>query len=115
MKTNQNSLCLFLFFMVKLVCLSVFSFLQLLEEINNCFKKLDLLSSSLVSLLLSYALQTSQVLHISMNAQLTYEPNVLQHFRPDGIFFFSRDLFDDVMSVHNWRNVKWFPCLHSLM
>ena len=27
------------------------------------------------------ALQTSQVLHISMNAQLTHEPIVLQHFQ----------------------------------
>ena len=51
------------------------------------------------------ALQTSQVLHISMNAQLTYEPIVLQHFQPDGKFFFSRDMFADVMSVHN-RNMK---------
>ena len=30
------------------------------------------------------ALQTSQVLHISMNAQLTYEPIVLLHFQPNG-------------------------------
>ena len=51
------------------------------------------------------ALQTSRVLHISMNAQLTYEPIVLQHFQPNGIFFSSRDLFADVMSVHN-RSVK---------
>ena len=41
------------------------------------------------------ALQTSQVLHISMNAQLTYEPIVLKHFQPDGKFFLSRDLFAD--------------------
>ena len=32
-------------------------------------------------------LQTSQVLHISMNTQLTYEPIVLQHFPPDGKIF----------------------------
>ena len=51
------------------------------------------------------ALQTSQVLHVSMNAQMTYEPLVLQHFQPDGNFFFSRDLFADVMSVHN-KNMK---------
>ena len=51
------------------------------------------------------ALQTSQVLHISMNTQMTYEPIVLKHFQPDGKFFFSRDLFADVMSVHN-RNIK---------
>ena len=47
------------------------------------------------------ALQTSQVLHISMNAQLMYEPIVLEHFQPDGKFFFSRDLFADVMNVCN--------------
>ena len=45
-------------------------------------------------------LQTSQGLHISMNAQMTYEPIVLEHFQPDGNFF-SRDLFADVMSVNN--------------
>ena len=39
-----------------------------------------------------------------MNAQMTYEPIVLEHFQPDGNFF-SRDLFADVMSVHN-RNRK---------
>ena len=33
------------------------------------------------------ALQTSQVLHISMNTQLMYEPIVLKHFQPDGNFF----------------------------
>ena len=33
------------------------------------------------------ALQISQVLHISMNAQITYEPIVLEHFQPDGNFF----------------------------
>ena len=49
------------------------------------------------------ALQTSQVLHISMNAQLTYEPIVLLHFQRKS--FFLRDLFANVMSVHN-RNVK---------
>ena len=32
-------------------------------------------------------LQTSRVLHISMNAQLTHEPIVIKHFQPDGIFF----------------------------
>ena len=46
------------------------------------------------------ALQTSQVLHILMNTQLTYEPIVLKHFKPDGKFFFSRDLFADITSVH---------------
>ena len=51
----------------------------------------------------SSAFQTSQVLHISMNAQLTYEPIVLQHFQHDGKFFSSRDLFADVMSAHNWN------------
>ena len=51
------------------------------------------------------ALQTSQVLHISMNAKLTYEPTVLEHFQPDEKFFLSRDLFADVTSVHN-RNMK---------
>ena len=50
-------------------------------------------------------LQTSQVLNISMNAPLTYEPIVLQHFQPDGNFFLSRDLLADFMSVHN-RNMK---------
>ena len=40
-----------------------------------------------------------------MNAQLMYEPIVLYHFQPDGKFFFARDLFADVMSVHN-RNMK---------
>ena len=34
------------------------------------------------------ALQTSQVLHISMNAQLTYESIVLKHFEPHGKLFF---------------------------
>ena len=29
----------------------------------------------------------------------------LEHFQPDGNFYFSRDLFADVMSVHN-RNMK---------
>ena len=50
-----------------------------------------------------------------MNAQLMYEPIVLEHFQPDGLnvvkFFFSRDLFADVMSVRS-RNglnvVKFF-------
>ena len=51
------------------------------------------------------ALQTSCVLHISMNAPMTYEPIVLQHFQPDGKFFFLRDSFADIMSVHN-RNMK---------
>ena len=45
------------------------------------------------------ATKTSQVLHTSMNAQLTHEPIVLYEN------FFPRDLFDDVMSVHN-RNMK---------
>ena len=31
------------------------------------------------------ALQTSQVLHISMNTQLTSEPIVLKHFQPNGL------------------------------
>ena len=43
--------------------------------------------------------------HISMNAQMTYEPIVLLHFQPERNFFFSRDLFADVMSVYN-RNMK---------
>ena len=47
------------------------------------------------------ALQTSLVLHISMNAQLRYESIVLLHFQSHGKFFFSRDLFADVMSMHN--------------
>ena len=51
------------------------------------------------------ALQTYRVLHISMIAQLTYELIALQRFQSDGKFFFSRDLFADVMSVHN-RNMK---------
>ena len=51
------------------------------------------------------ALQTSLVLHISMNAQLTYESIVLLHFQSQGKLFFSRDLFADIMSVHN-RNMK---------
>ena len=51
------------------------------------------------------ALQTSQVLPISINAQLTYEPIVLEHFQPDEKFFLSRDLFADVTNVHN-RNMK---------
>ena len=34
------------------------------------------------------ALQTSQVLRISMNAQLTYEPIVLEHFQHNGKLFF---------------------------
>ena len=38
-----------------------------------------------------------------MNAQLTYEPIVLQHFQHDGKLFFLRDLFADVMSMHNWN------------
>ena len=51
------------------------------------------------------ALQTSQVLHISMNAQLMYEPIALYHFQPDGKFVFSGDFFADIMSVNN-RNMK---------
>ena len=47
---------------------------------------------------------TSQVLHILMNAQLTYEPIVLSHFQPKGKFFLG-DSFADVMSMHN-RNMK---------
>ena len=47
------------------------------------------------------ALQTSLALHISMNAQLTHESIVLLHFQSNGKFFFSRDLFADVMSMHN--------------
>ena len=50
------------------------------------------------------ALQTSQELHISMNAQLTSEPIYFEDFQLMGIFF-SRDLFADVMSVYN-RNMK---------
>ena len=48
--------------------------------------------------------QTSQVLHILMNAQLTYEPIVLT-FQPNGKFYFSRNLLADIMSMHN-RNMK---------
>ena len=51
------------------------------------------------------ALQTSQVLHISMNTQLMYEPIVYNIFNLMENFFFSRDLFADFMSVHN-RNMK---------
>ena len=51
------------------------------------------------------ALHTSQVLHILMNVQMTYEPIVLYHFQPNGKFFFLRDLFADIMSVHN-SNMK---------
>ena len=50
------------------------------------------------------ALQTSRVLHISMNAQLTHEPIVLT-FSTRWKFFSLRDLFAYVMSVHN-RNKK---------
>ena len=45
------------------------------------------------------------MLHILMNVQLTYEQIVLKHFQTNGNFFLSRDLFADVMSVHN-RNMK---------
>ena len=38
------------------------------------------------------AFQTSQVLHISMNTQMTYEPIVLKHFQPNGKFFFLKGL-----------------------
>ena len=41
----------------------------------------------------------------SMNAQLKYEPSVLTFSTRWKNFFFSRDLFADVMSVHN-RNMK---------
>ena len=41
------------------------------------------------------ALQTSQVLHISMNAQMNAQI----------VFFFARDLFADATSVHN-SNMK---------
>ena len=51
------------------------------------------------------ATQTSQVLHISTNAQLMHEPIVLVHFQPDGKFFFLEGFVCDVMSVHN-RNMK---------
>ena len=47
------------------------------------------------------ALQTFQVLHISMNAQLTHEPIVLQHFQHGSLNVFLRHLFADVISVHN--------------
>ena len=47
------------------------------------------------------ALQTSLALHISMNAQLMHESIVLLHFQSNRKFFFSRDLFADVMSMHN--------------
>ena len=42
------------------------------------------------------ALQTSQVFHISMNAQLTHESFVLEHFQRD---FLNVNLFGDVISV----------------
>ena len=67
-------------------------------EHERCVKVLS--NSSFLS-----ALQTSQVLPISINAQLTYEPIVLEHFQPYEKFFLSRDLFADVTNVHN-RNMK---------
>ena len=53
---------------------------------------------------------TSQVLHISMNAPLTYEPIVLEHFQPDGIFFLEgfvcwrheRAQYEYEALLHNW-------------
>ena len=51
------------------------------------------------------SLQTSHVLHILMNTQMMYKTIVLYHFQLDGKFFFSRDLFADIMSMHN-RNMK---------
>ena len=50
-------------------------------------------------------MRTSQVLHISMNAQLTNEPIFFITFSTRWKIFFSRDLFADVMNVHN-RNMK---------
>ena len=49
------------------------------------------------------ALQTSQVLHISMNTQLTHESIVLKHFQCSSLNVFSRHLFIsiDVISMHN--------------
>ena len=51
------------------------------------------------------ATQTSLVLHISTNARLTHEQLFYNIFNPMENFFFSRDMFADVMSVHN-RNMK---------
>ena len=47
------------------------------------------------------ALQTSQVLHISMNARWRMNQLFCNIFNPMESFFFSKDLFADVMSVHN--------------
>ena len=49
------------------------------------------------------ALQTFQVLHISMNAQLTHELIVLLHFQRDRLNVFSTHVFADVISVHNGK------------
>ena len=49
------------------------------------------------------ALQTFQVLHISMNAQLTHELIVLLHFQRGSLNVFSTHLFADVISVHNGK------------
>ena len=73
-------------------------------EVGEHKRRVKVAQGSINSSFLS-ALQTSQVLHISMNAQLMYEPIVLQHFQPDGKLFFLRDLFADVMIMHN-RNMK---------
>ena len=43
---------------------------------KSCSRRSRELNSSFLS-----AFQTTQVLHISMNAQLTHEPIVLQHFQ----------------------------------
>ena len=41
------------------------------------------------------------MLHISINAQLTHEPIVLEHFQCGSLNVFSRHLFADIISVHN--------------
>ena len=47
-------------------------------------------------------LQTSQVLHISINAQLTHEPIVLKNFQCCSFKnVLSRHLFAEVICVHN--------------
>ena len=51
------------------------------------------------------ALQTSWVLHISMNARWRMNQLFYNIFSPMEKIFFARDLFADVMSVHN-RNMK---------
>ena len=55
------------------------------------------------------ALQTSQVLHISMNAQMTHESIVLQHFQRGSL---NMNLFADLISVHN-GNMKHDRAIES--